>query len=184
MFSFVLSECSDGPAYYNFLGDSIVELWDLNDNFPTLLTKNYGVAGSGIEYIRENAGCFDNQNLIILFGTNDLNAAYSDQDIENYVTQYLDAVTATRANPIYLISVLPRITESNVEAANEVIDKFNACVKRRIVEENIDEIIYVDVHDLLLKDGCLNLQYSYDGLHLNRYGYEILTDQLNKYLLK
>lgn len=183
-FSVTLSGCDDNPVYYNFLGDSLIARWDLQESFPVLLTENYGESGSGIEHIRQYAGRFDNQNLIILSGTNNLDGTYTDERIEDYAKSYLTAVTATGGNPIYLISVLPRRFGSDEEATNEVIDKFNASVKRRIAEENINGIIYVDVHDKLLKDGKLNMQFSYDGLHLNSYGYEILTDELNKYLLK
>jgi lysophospholipase L1-like esterase len=43
-------------------------------------------------------------------------------------------------------------------------------------------IVYIDVFSKLLKDDAINMQYSYDGLHLNKHGYEILSYELKRYL--
>lgn len=34
----------------------------------------------------------------------------------------------------------------------------------------------------MLKDGRMNMQYCYDGIHLNDYGYEILRNKLQQSL--
>lgn len=174
--------CSDDPEYYNFLGDSLVTRWDLQQSFPDLLTKNYGLSGSGIEHIQAYAGKFDGQILVVLSGTNDLQANFTQDNVENYADDFIKAVIATGSDRIYIISVLPcRFNGNSERERNRVIVEFNDAVRARAANGRIH---YIDVHDMFLKDGELNMQYSYDGLHLNPYGYEILNHQLNKYLQK
>lgn len=174
--------CSDTPEYYNFLGDSLVTRWDLQQSFPDLLTKNYGLSGSGIEHIQAYAGKFDRQILVVLSGTNDLQANFTQDNVEKYADDFIKAVIATESDRIYIISVLPcRFNGNSERERNRVIVEFNNAVRERAANSRIR---FIDVHDMFLKDGELNMQYSYDGLHLNHYGYEILNHQLDKYLQK
>lgn len=44
------------------------------------------------------------------------------------------------------------------------------------------EVHYLDIYNIMLKDGRMNMQYCYDGIHLNDYGYEILRNKLQQSL--
>ena len=45
-----------------------------------------------------------------------------------------------------------------------------------------DYVEYINVYDRLLDGDVLNEDYSYDGLHLNDKGYEVVTDVLKGFL--
>lgn len=162
-----------------FVGDSEIARWDLQSYFPTLLTENKGVSGSGLKYIQEIAGCMQGKETVVLFGTNDLQWAYSG-NIDNYVDEYVAAVKALDADKTYLISIYPRCFAGDDNGINQKIELLNQKIKDAVTGS---EIVYIDVYPLMLKDGNLNMQYSYDGLHLNPFGYELVTHEVNKYLL-
>lgn len=42
----------------DFIGDSIIARWDIDEYFPTWQVSNYGVSGAGIDYTEGNASRF------------------------------------------------------------------------------------------------------------------------------
>ena len=52
----------------------------------------------------------------------------------------------------------------------------NALIKSRSNEYG--NVVYIDAYSSMKKDGNINPQYSYDGLHMSPYGYEILSQLL------
>lgn len=52
------------------------------------------------------------------------------------------------------------------------------------VAERMDNVIYIPLYDLFLKDGKINGDYTYDGLHPNAKGYEVIAMTIREYLIK
>lgn len=177
----LFSSCDDSPSIerLHFIGDSLVAKWDVQASFPFLITDNDGLSGAHIDYIIENAGRYADKDAVVLIGTNDMGSLIG-KDLDEYCTTYINAVLQLRAKRVYLFSVPPRNTGNHIQKMNATIVKFNAEIKQRIA--SIPTITYIDIYDALSRDGTLNPEYSFDGLHFNVYGYEILTKALTEKL--
>lgn len=180
-----LSGCDDKEfKSVVFTGDSIVERWDLQNSFPVLITKNRGKGGTGLDYLQSLAGKFEGEFVVVLSGTNNSAAITTDEKAKEYAVKYVQALNAFNAKTVYSISVLPRHFKSDQKDLDLRIRRMNAAILTEISESGTESIIWLDVYNKFLdSDGILNPNLSYDGLHLSPEGYEILTKELNKYLL-
>lgn len=177
--------CSDDldDARFVFIGDSIIARWDLQQSFPVLETRNMGLGGSGITYLHDHCGQLQGKTAVVISGTNDL-AWLATASVEAYAAEYVDAVLALGATDTYVISILPRDFATDTPLLRETLDRTNAAIKARCEVADAPGLHYVDVFALFAGDGGMpKLNYFYDGLHPNLEGYEVLTGQLNKYLL-
>lgn len=167
---------------FNFIGDSIITRWDVQQSFPVLITKNYGCSGSGVEYLEScSALCKSGDYAVVISGTND-SRINPENTIEDYATRYVDALLRFGAEKVYVFSILPRNFHNNGELQeNRVIKALNKAILAEIESRDNPSLVYLDVYsEFIGKDGTLNMNLTYDGLHLNPEGYEILTDALNK----
>lgn len=160
---------------YNFIGDSIITRWPLDQTFPSQLVYNYGKSGSGITYLEPFAGRFNGEQVVVMMGTNDFPKFYQ-ENIDTYVAHYLQTISALTDKTVYLFSVLPRQFKGDPVDVNIIIALFNDRVKKDI--SDYPNIKYIDVYDDFLDGDHINYQYYSDGLHLSTYGYEILTSKL------
>ena len=178
----VMSSCSSDDKNARelyFIGDSHIELWDLSNSFPTYIVHNDGISGSGIAYIEESAGRYAGKEVVVITGTNDLQHFTQDFE-EEYVVRYVKAIEELGAARLYLFSILPRSAELfGPNVSNEKIKRMNNKIKQAIHKK---PIVYVDVCDMLIKDGVINPLYTCDGLHLSQEGYEVITEQLKNKL--
>ncbi len=178
-----LTGCADEPdTELYFVGDSLVEFWDVDRTCPALRFRNYGLAGAGIAYLGELGGRVAGKDVVLLIGTNDAWRIVSD-GAEDYSDRYIAAVNGLRARKIYMYSVLPRTVDTDAAEHRVAISAFNSLTRRRLAEFDC-EVVYIDVYDRFLADseGNINPALSPDGIHLNSYGYEILTEELWKKL--
>lgn len=177
------TSCGDEPdTEVFFVGDSLVEFWDAGRSFPTLRFRNLGRAGAGIAYLGELGDRVAGREVVLLIGTNDAWQMVSD-GVEDYADRYIAAARGLKAGKIYLFSVLPRTLTTDTEELREAIPLFNSVIRGRLVEFGC-EVAYVDVYDRM-RDGNsrgIRPELSPDGIHLNSYGYEILTEELWKKL--
>lgn len=151
-----------------FMGDSMVANWDVEACFPNRITENMGVDGIGIAQLGHTTA--EGQTVVVLIGTNDLHGGMTEARLSDYCEQYINTVAGLGGSPTLVISVLP----THDKAKNETIVKFNRKVKS-LMNSNM-KIVYVDCYDIFCNDGALREELSRDGLHLNDYGYMILSD--------
>ena len=177
------SSNSDEPTTtreLHFIGDSHVKLWDVASWFPTYSTYNYGISGTGIAHIQNYADHFIGKDVVVIVGTNDLKL-FTDQESEQYVKNYVQALEDLGAHQLFLFSIFPKSKElcKYTIDDNNKARRVNALIKQAIVKKSF---IYIDVYDLLDSDGYMNPAYSDDGQHLSQTGYELITKQLMKVL--
>lgn len=55
-----------------FIGDSLIDNWTLENNFPGRGYINLGLSGANIHYIQKWQGRFQNDTVVVMIGTNDL----------------------------------------------------------------------------------------------------------------
>lgn len=176
-----LSGCASDIAdpVIDFVGDSIIARWDINQDFPSYYVYNYGVGGSGIELLKSYDSKFNGNDVVVMSGTND-HPHFSPEKRNEYAMKYLTAVEALTDRRIYLISVLPRKFDGDRNNINSDIKAFNHMI--RSLTENYANITYIDVYNDFLKGTDIDPRYYSDGLHPNAMGYEILTQKLLKVL--
>lgn len=176
LFSLILFSCeTENDRRLVFLGDSLVARWDLEVSFPSYMVENKGISGSGIDSFEKYAHCFQQDDIVVIIGTNDL-GRITDENMAEYAQIYMQKIVATDAKMIYLYSILPRNFVNDSTDINEKIERLNALIKKQT--ENYGNVIYIDAYSLFKSDGNINSQYSYDGLHLSPYGYEKLSQLL------
>ena len=178
MFSgLLLVACSKDDDFrtVSFIGDSIVARWDVKRSFPTMITENKGLSGSGLEYIESNAGSsLKGKTAVILFGTNDMQ-----HFSEEYLVRYVSSISELHAEKTIVISVLPRNMDGDATDVNLKIRTFNESVKVACTTHGWD---YVDAFAMMQENGTIKLECYSDGLHLSDAGYEILTYEIRKRL--
>lgn len=186
--TFIVEKC-------NFVGDSHVELWHLGRSFPGLSVVNYGVSGSGLDYLKKCEGLSQDEPVVVVSGGNDLYKLYTDNAIEEYSLDFLDAVDKLGGSITYVVSLLPRnIIGKPIDMAyssNRKASQLNALLIREIEdrkEKYADEsriIEFIDVYDSFLgnEEDIIDYSLFLDGLHLNDNGYEVLTNHLLSYLM-
>lgn len=170
---------SDYEVNITFIGDSLISRWDLEYYFPTYAIQNCGLAGSGIKWLEENWQKLNGQTAVVLTGTNDLKKI-DEASLDSYACQYVDAIVGLDAKKVLLISLLPRNRDNDPKNVNVLISNLNQLIADKIKDES--GIIYCDVYSEFIKNGTLNMNLSYDGVHLNQYGYEILASTIKRHL--
>ena len=169
----------DDKTAVTFIGDSLIARWDVENSFPICEISNIGLMGSGVEWIEQNRGLFSEVNVVALTGTNDL-MELDKTNLESYTSRYVEAMIGLNAKRLILVSILPRNSESDAQNINQLISELNQMIAEKIKEEKA--IAYCDVFPAFLKNGTLNMNLSYDGIHLNQYGYEILAKKIKSLL--
>lgn len=174
LYFIILTSCSkeDLNQELFFLGDSHIERWDLQKYFPTYITVNKGVSGSGINRLNSMNGLFKGKIIIIIVGINDLSYITNENE---YISYYVNTIKALDADRIFLFSIFPTRTYDN-----DKILRLNNKIKLAI--NPYTSIQYIDVFHELIKNNKLNIQYTHDGLHLNSWGYDIISNKLKEIL--
>lgn len=177
----VSTACGDTPedSIINFVGDSIIARWDINQSFPSYCVYNDGVGGSGIDLIESYRSKFIGSDVVVITGTNNHNQ-FRDTQYKEYAERYVSSILQLTDGEIFLFSVLPREFPGDKEDINNDIARFNAYVEASV--KNIDRVCYIDAFPDFLKGEGINHMYYSDGLHPNDIGYEILTQKLLKAL--
>lgn len=174
----MLSSCSKDEDYIrqlNFIGDSMIANWDVETSFPNIICENHGVDGSKIPYLSS----FNNLNkdVVVLMGTNNLSGNTTGEQIEQLVTDYITHVCQITNKRLIIISVLPT---SDVQK-NKAITLFNSRLKA--LHATIPNAEFVDCYSAFLgSNGQIKPDLTREGLHLNDYGYILLTSIVKSYL--
>lgn len=169
VFLFSCDKADDNPLY--FTGSSLVEKWDVRKYFPTRITYNKGLSGSGLFYIESQGLIFEGEEVVIISGGNDVGGI---TDLQVYADHYVEVLQKMEAKRVYLFAILPRLAFEQDGYAK--VRKLNSMIAQRIA--SLPEVTYIDLFDKLIEDGQLDEQYFYDGTHLNSWGYDLISDVL------
>lgn len=189
--SFLQSCQKEDIPQLSFIGDSIVEVWDVQEYFPSYYTKNYGRSSTGTGYIIEHSGQFIGKDLVVLTGGNDMEAVMeqmegagpSGQDVvmKDYTYYYVQTINGLQARRVYLYSLLPlgEGQGEDIDERNQLVVQLNAFISQEALKRGW---VYINAYTPLLKDNRLNPEFSRDGRHLNRHGYDVLAQLLRQHL--
>lgn len=178
---------------YVFVGDSITWMYDLDKYFPEQPVINSGVNGDFTYGIlgdmKNRIYQYNPSKVFLLIGTNDI---YKDKTVEEISENVEEIVKKIKENrpycQIYIESIYPindsddeKIDKESVNIrTNDYIKKINKEYKRIAKEQ---KATYINLYDKLIdEEGNLKLEYTKEGLHLTDKGYEVVTEELNKYI--
>jgi lysophospholipase L1-like esterase len=168
-----------------FFGDSITDIWKLDDYFAGKPYINRGIGGQTTPQMlirfRQDVVDLGPKAVVILAGTNDIAGNTGPERIEDIEANYASMSEIARANHIAVIfsSVLP---VHNYTPQSQNMYAFRSPVK--ILELNRwlkdcckkSGCIYLDYFSAMVDDkGLLKKELAEDGLHPSAAGYKIMA---------
>lgn len=168
-----------------FFGDSITDLWHLDEYFPGKPYVNRGINGQTTPQMlvrfRQDVIDLHPKVVVILAGTNDIAGNTGPMRLEDIEANYASLAELAVAHKIRIVfsSVLP--VHNYTEKAKDFfaqrpmakINELNAWVKKYCAENHI---VYLDYFFALVDDhGLLKKELADDGLHPNVAGYKIMV---------
>ena len=173
-----------------FFGDSITDIWKLDDSFPGKPYINRGIGGQTTSQMlvrfRQDVIDLQPKVVVILAGTNDIagnSGPISNEDIE---ANYASLAELARGHNIRVIfsSVLPVH-----DYTPKSLDFFAQRPMTRILALNkwlkdycaANDLIYLDYFPAMIDDqGLLRKELADDGLHPNKAGFAIMAPMAEK----
>ena len=171
-----------------FMGDSITEFWGVIDPeyFSGKTYINRGISGQTTPQMlirfRADVIALQPTAVVILAGINDIAGNTGPSSIEMIRDNIFSMVELAKANEIKVIlcSVLPAFDfpwkpnqdpVEKIKALNEILKNYAAA----------NNIVYVDYYSAMVdKRLGLNIEYSNDGVHPNKTGYQIMQPIIEK----
>jgi lysophospholipase L1-like esterase len=163
--------------FLTFIGDSEVARWDVKSFFPEYQTVNKGRSGAVVAHIEKMKNAAHGTYAIIILGTNNVHTLTTEMLYE-YADRYMAALAELNGKRTFVFSIFPRSFAGDAPGLNTIIKELNAIIKEKCLL--IPSFTYLDVYHELEKDDGINPEYSYDGLHLSKQGYELITWILKK----
>lgn len=157
-----------------FVGDELVENFDLSTYYPLLDAYNMGIAGDTTKRLQkrlESSVLNTNPSVcVFLVGTNNLKSA-----VKGY-TKILNTIKTKTPNiKVIVQSIYP--TNYGYKKRNAKILEVNEKLKELTLSFGY---VYFDAHSVLVDDsGLLAENYTTDGLNLNDSGYKKVTEKLS-----
>ena len=177
-----------------FFGDSITDLWKLDESFPSKPYLNRGIGGQTTSQLlvrfRQDVINLQPKVVVILAGTNDIagnTGPISNEDIE---ANYASLAELARVHNIRMIvsSILPahnytpESQELFAQRSPERILALNRWLKDYCAA---NDLIYLDYFSAMVDDkGLLKRDLAQDGLHPNKAGYAIMAPLAEKAIEK
>lgn len=163
-----------------FVGDSITHAAPWEEMFPSLPTRNRGIAGDTTTNVLDRLEQIISGKPRVVFlkiGTNDL--THGPDIRQDSYRQYREIVARIRAGTpattVYVQSILPRSGKFRDE-----VEGFNREI-RKIASEMT--VTYIDLYPAFLaEDGSIMDEFSSDELHLNAVGYAKWQALLEPYM--
>jgi len=169
-----------------FFGDSITDLWHLDEYFPGKPYVNRGISGQTTPQMlirfRQDVIQLHPKAVVILAGTNDIAGNTGPMRLEDIEANYASMAELARANQIRIVfsSVLPvhnyapQSQDLFAGRPPEKIRELNRWMKNYV--EAHSDCLYLDYFSAMVDDkGYMKRDLADDGLHPNVAGYKIMA---------
>ncbi|MCF7825431.1 MAG: hypothetical protein K9M55_03765 [Candidatus Marinimicrobia bacterium] len=175
---------SIAPHGVVFLGNSIIEGFDLNHYFPGAHLINRGIVGDHmdglIERLNNSAVALNPQRLFLMIGINDIGDRRDDAYLKSMFVILLDTLQKELPETeIFVHSILPTTSRwKNCPPAQ--IKRINGFLAALALER---EVQFINLYpDYLSGLEYLNPELTQDGLHLNVAGYDHWVERIKPFL--
>jgi lysophospholipase L1-like esterase len=168
-----------------FFGDSITDLWALEEYFPGKPYLNRGIGGQTTPQMlvrfRQDVIQLQPTVVVILAGTNDIAGNSGPMSLEDIEANYSNFAELARVHNIRVVfsSILPvhnytpKSQELFAERSREKILELNRWLKNYC---GANGLIYLDYFDSMVDEkGLLRRDLAADGLHPNTDGYKLMA---------
>jgi lysophospholipase L1-like esterase len=177
-----------------FFGDSITDIWHLDEYFPGKPYVNRGIGGQTTSQMlvrfRQDVINLLPKAVLVLAGTNDIagnTGAISNEDIEANLSDFAELAKAHNIRLIFA-SLLPvaNYTERSKEFfAQRPMDRI--LVLNRWLKDYCasHDLVYLDYFSAVVDDkGMLKRDLADDGLHPNKAGFAMMAPLADKAIAK
>lgn len=162
-----------------FVGNSLTDLFPTNEWFPNKKTKNRGISNDGTRQVLNRISDVTRlrpAKIFLEIGINDIKYGVPlDTAFSNLVQIIYRIKYETPSTAIYVNCVFPVADTSLIER----IKKYNQKVK---VYCDSNGCTFIDLYQKFEKQGAINPQLTYDGVHFNASGYQLWAAELLNYL--
>jgi acyl-CoA thioesterase-1 len=168
-----------------FFGDSITDIWKLEDYFPGQPYLNRGIGGQTTPQMlvrfRQDVIDLHPKVVVVLAGTNDIAGNTGPMRLEDIEADYSSLAELARANRIAVVfsSVLPvhnytpKSQDFFLQRSPEKILALNRWLQDYCAANGL---VYLDYFSPMVDDkGLLKRDLAEDGLHPNPAGYKIMA---------
>ena len=168
-----------------FFGDSITDIWKLEDSFPGKPYLNRGIGGQTTPQMlvrfRQDVIDLHPRVVVILAGTNDIAGNTGPMRLEDIEADYASMAELARANHVAVVfsSVLPvhnytpKSQDFFAQRSPEKILALNRWLKDYCAA---NALVYLDYFTSMVDDkGLLKRDLAEDGLHPNAAGFKIMA---------
>ena len=168
-----------------FFGDSITDMWKLDEYFPGKPYINRGIGGQTTPQMlvrfRQDVIDLQPKVIVILAGTNDIAGNTGPMRLEDIEANYASMAELARAHDIHVVfsSVLPvhnytpQSQDFFAQRPPEKILELNRWLKNYCAANGL---IYLDYFTPMVDDkGLLKRELADDGLHPNAAGYKFMA---------
>jgi lysophospholipase L1-like esterase len=168
-----------------FFGDSITDIWKLDESFPGKHYINRGIGGQTTPQmlVRFRPDVIDLQPavVVVLAGTNDIAGNTGEETLEQIEGDYATLAELAKVHGIHLVfaSVMP-INDYNPTALRFFLQrspakilKLNEWLKKYCADNGL---VYLDYFSAMVDDhGMLKAELTGDGLHPNAAGFGVMA---------
>ncbi len=160
-------------------GDSHFEYFPAAELLQLPNIKNRGLSGQttqdliarSAEVVRAKP-----RTVVLCIGINDINKGRSLDDLAQDVERLIDMLHNGSPSTRLLILSLP---PSGLASTQAKVLEHNAWLRTACTQQGLE---FLDITTPLMKDGLLDPDRTYDGLHLNAKGYRILAELLRTHI--
>ncbi|MCR5564322.1 MAG: hypothetical protein K6F59_00815 [Gammaproteobacteria bacterium] len=191
--SFEVQNANLSQGQIIFIGDSITDLFPLDNYFTSLslATYNRGIGGDVTQGVldRLKVSLFDlnPSKVVLMIGINDIDSGKTPKQIETNYKKILKKIKDNLPNTeVYCMSIISQHntieTYTNLRLSYTIptIMQTNTYIQSLAQEFGYT---YVDLfHATCDSDNALIKSYSDDGLHLNANGFEVWSNVIKPYL--
>jgi lysophospholipase L1-like esterase len=188
----ILKPPAPGQTRVVFFGDSITDLWHLDEYFPGKPYINRGIGGQTTPQMlvrfRQDVINLQPKVVVILAGTNDIAGNTGPMRLEDIEANYASLAELARAHDIKVIfsSILPvhnytpRSQDFFAQRSPSKILELNRWLKNYCATsssaDRSNNCLYLDYFTAMTDDkGYMKKELADDGLHPNAAGYKIMA---------
>lgn len=167
----ILNDTVKNPV--TLIGHSFFDKWNV-DQICHMKVNNLGINGCTAhlyndeilkKYCKESLG----EYIIVMFGTNEIVFENNIKTIIDEINDCLEKIYMYNPKKVYFINIVN--VNGRVDRDNTFIDECRDMFSQYIKADRI-----ISTEKLNDEFGWLDSDYTYDGLHLNEKGYEILKE--------